>query len=376
MRICSSSRWVFFLAAVALAWSGPWMAWTAVVLPALSPFAALSSALATRAVGIITLLSVPALLLVVLYPRWFCRCACPAGFIQDLLGILWPRASLDYRWLRVGRWIVLLTLGGAFLGYPIFIWLDPLALFNGSLQAWHGPFSPVTLLSGLGLPLLLVLALVTPGLWCRGLCPLGAFQDLLSRPPTSRAAPGRREFLAAGAGAAAALLAGALRSEASPLRPPGALSRGRFSGVCARCGNCARVCPSHIVRRETAGVLGLLAPVLDFTNDYCREDCNRCGSVCPTGAIARLSIDAKRRSVIGLAVLDLDTCRLANGEECTACISVCPYRALSVETAADGLSSKPLLDLTKCNGCGACEVACPLMPKAVKVLSSLTVHGG
>lgn len=371
INLRSIGRWLFLLAAVVLAWPGKWTEWTAVYLPALSPFIGLSSLVAVRAVGVITLLAVPIFLFALFSPRWFCRYACPTGFLQVLLEKIRPARKSWEKWPRIGRWLVLLTIGGAIVGYPVFLWLDPLAIFSGFFHAWRQPFSAMALLAGGALPIVLLLTLIAPGLWCRRLCPLGAFQEFLIRSQPGPVLRGRREFLAAGVGVAGALLVGKAgkRSE-PPLRPPGSIDEGRFVGVCVRCGNCAQVCPSRIIQQDYAenGFVSFMTPVVTFEGtDYCREDCNRCGKVCPSGAIARLSIEEKRRRVIGPAVVDMDTCRLVNGEECTVCISVCPYKALSMETAADGISNKPLLDPKKCTGCGACEVACPVTPKAIKV---------
>ena len=66
-------------------------------------------------------------------------------------------------------------------------------------------------------------------------------------------------------------------------------------------GNCARACPSKIIRPDLGqgGVAGFLAPVLDFEKGYCLETCRRCTEVCPSGAISRLSLEQKRKARIG-----------------------------------------------------------------------------
>ncbi len=376
-------RWLVLVAAVALTW--PWRSDspTSVILPALSPFIAVASVISVWAVGILALLAVPVLVFVMVYRRWFCLHGCPVGLLQEMVERLRPNARKSWQKApAVGQWLVLLTLGGAVLGYPLFLWLDPLAIFNGFLNSWRQPIALATLLTGLGLPLLLVLDLVAPRLWCQRICPLGATQDQLAWPrrrfrAQSRCAKpdrvagaveanrGRRWFLAAFAGAAGASAVKAVRGQAAvPLRPPGSLDEQRFTGVCVRCGNCAQVCPSRIIQPDfgTSGVAGFLTPQLCFNTDYCREDCHRCNEVCPSGAIARLSLANKRRRVIGQAGVDLDLCLLAQGRECTACIQKCPYQAIAMHSADGGFSNEPRVVLDRCNGCGACEAVCPTQP--------------
>jgi ferredoxin-type protein NapF len=388
------TRWLVLIAAVALAW--PWRpeSATSVILPALSPFIAVASAISARVVGVLALMAMPVLVLALVYRRWFCRHGCPVGLLQEWVERLRP--GTRGRWRKappIGQWLVWLTLGGAMLGYPLFLWLDPLAIFNGFLNSWRHPIALATLLTGLGLPLLLLLDLAAPRLWCQRICPLGATQDLLAGPrrfqrqrsrgeagsvrgPNSAYRKGagkfgRRWFLAAIAGAAAAFAVKAVPGQARPpLRPPGALDEDCFTGVCVRCGNCAQVCPAKIIQPDfgASGVAGFLTPRLRFDADYCREDCHRCNEVCPSGAIARLSLEDKRRRVIGEAVVNLDLCLLAQGRECTACIQKCPYQAIALHSADGGFSNEPRVVLDRCNGCGACEAVCPSQPnRAMRV---------
>ncbi len=433
-RLRQTFRWLILLAAVVLAWPGRSESSTSVILPALSPFIAAASAIAVRGVSVLALLAVPALVLVMVYRRWFCLHGCPVGLLQEMVERLRPNTQRSQQQApAIGQWLALLTLGGAVLGYPLFLWLDPLAIFNGFLNAWRQPIALATLLTGLGLPLLLLLDLIAPRLWCHRICPLGATQDLLAGPRQflqrrsrcedlnaeqasangSRAVParstlpenepsedttrvlsthllrtgtvrgpnpahregignsGRRWFLAAIAGAAGAFAMKTVRARSRPpLRPPGSLDELRFTGACVRCGNCAQVCPSKTIQPDfgNSGVAGFLTPQLRFEADYCREDCHLCNKVCPSGAIARLSLADKRRQVIGEAVVDLDLCLLAQGRECTACIQKCPYQAIALHSADGGFSNEPRVALDRCNGCGACAVVCPTLPiRAIRV---------
>ncbi|MBI5691107.1 MAG: 4Fe-4S binding protein [Verrucomicrobia bacterium] len=373
-------RWVALALGVACAWPGRPEGWfsTSLVLPALSPLTALGGATAARSIGIIALLALPGLVLAWAVPRFLCSHLCPVGLLQELVSRLFRRSSRSWRGFpAVGLGLALATLAGALLGYPLFLWLDPFAIFNGALHAWRAPLAVGNLLAGLLLPLLLLVELVWPQLWCRRLCPLGATQDLLRysrralipRPPrgapatTGARSPARRWFLVACGGAAGAWAARRVQAQPPPLRPPGALAEAEFAGVCVRCGNCAQACPSHIIQPDFAGGLaGLLAPRLTYVSDFCREGCTRCHQVCPSGAIQRLALPEKRRAIIGLAQVDLDPCLMALGRECNACVQACPFEAISVAAGPDGFSSRPLVDPPRCNGCGACEAACPVRP--------------
>ena len=222
-----------------------------------------------------------------------------------------------------------------------------------------------------------------PGLWCARLCPLGGIQDALAtlrgsvwrddaEKESARARPrqrlARRAALGAGCGVVGALvLRRFLRTEQRPLRPPGAAAEATLRGLCIRCGNCARACPSGIVRQDLrlADPTGLLTPVLRFDGDYCREDCRACGLSCPSGAIERLPLAEKNRRAIGIARIDLAGCLLAREKECGHCIPACPYAAIQESFSDATWTASVRVDAARCNGCGACLRVCP--PRVITV---------
>ena len=147
--------------------------------------------------------------------------------------------------------------------------------------------------------------------------------------------------------------------------------KSRFAGVCTRCGNCLRVCPSGIIERDVGqnGLANLFTPVLRFDNDYCREDCIRCTEVCPSGAIVRLSLKEKTDIQIGLPEVNMNICLLGEDRECSVCKRWCPYDAIRYVFSEAEYTLVPQIDPQKCTGCGACEAACPTEPqKAIIVL--------
>ncbi|UCE50791.1 MAG: 4Fe-4S dicluster domain-containing protein, partial [Phycisphaerales bacterium] len=112
------------------------------------------------------------------------------------------------------------------------------------------------------------------------------------------------------------------RQASRPLRPPGAVDEQILVWLCTRCGNCVRSCPYDVIRRETGrhSIAGILTPVLNFGEDYCREDCTRCTQVCPSGALTDVDPIEKPRMHIGVAQVDMDLCLLGEDRECSACM--------------------------------------------------------
>lgn len=154
------------------------------------------------------------------------------------------------------------------------------------------------------------------------------------------------------------------------MRPPGALDETRFCGVCVRCGNCIRACPTGILHAELGetGLAGFLSPAVRFGPGYCREDCCRCGEACPSGAIARFSPGDKRSARIGVAKVEVDICLLTSNRECSICKNACPYEAITTAWSDEEYTLALKIDPSRCPGCGACEVACPTSPrKAIAV---------
>jgi len=357
----------------------PWP-WAPMVPTALSVHVLIGSVIAARSIGVATLVGLPVLLVVLLRRRWFCRYACPVGLLAEYAGRV--RSVRKTRLKRVpalGRWIVLVTLGGACFGYPLFLWLDPIAVFNGAFTLAHDPLSVAGRVSAGLLALILGISLLVPGAWCLRICPLGATQELLVvwrrwfrrkkpvAPPGERAPrPSRRALFSTAAGAAclgvgARLALGASGGGAKPLRPPGSAGEARFAGLCIRCGNCLRACPSGIIEPASLkqGLAGFLAPVVSFEEDYCREDCHRCTHVCPSGAIEPMSLEEKQATPMGVARVDFSICLLSEDRECDICARVCPYEAVDITWSEEEYLAVPQVDAEKCPGCGACQVECP-----------------
>jgi ferredoxin len=358
-----------------------------------SSFITISTILAGGTIWVGSILGLVFAVLSLVRKRWFCRYICPAGLLLDAVsGLKIPGRIWWKRSPPIGKYIVLLTAAGAIFGYPLFLWMDPLAFLNSAFSAYNATNVLSAMVSLSGIVVLLLLTLTSGDFWCARICPLGATQDLLETigsvrgyfrktnrsESRAKAAPGnalwatRRMFIAVAAGLGCSLLAqkiGQARSDNAPLRPPGAIREDKFTGLCLRCGNCIRACPSRIIHpdRGQSGVLGFLSPIVLYKSDYCKEDCNACTTVCPSGALQRLSLEQKNRYIIGKASVDTSLC-LWGVSECHSCLPSCPYKAIKIQWNEESYESFPGVDPAKCNGCGACETVCPTGDlKAIKV---------
>ncbi len=374
---------VFLLASAFALQVVPWRG-AAIAFPVLSPLLSLLGALATRTATVWTLLGLPVLALGFFHSRWFCRYLCPMGFAAEGIGRLNRKSRGAFARLpNIGRGLLLVLIGGAAFGYPLFIWMDPLSLFNGFFSAWRAPLTWTSFAWAGGFPLVLLVSLALPQAWCHRICPLGAAQDGLSairrqlkaRRPPAAPAPfplvlSRRNFLGALAGGVVALaLRRAAAGKTMSIRPPGARPEDEFTGLCARCGACIRACPYRILRPDVGegGLTGFLTPTLDYSKAHCFEYCNECSQICPTGAIERLALAAKRNRAIGLAEIRREKCiAWEYGQYCMVCHEFCPY--LAIDSVEQNGVECPVVKPEMCRGCGACQVNCPALPdKAIVV---------
>jgi len=356
------------------------------LIPALSPHITIVGAVAARAVGLATVVGVPMLVLVTLRRRWFCRHLCPVGLILDSCAKVRALPKHAYRKVPpLGQWLMLATLGAGVIGWPLFLWLDPLSIFTASLNASRWPLDAAAIISLGVMAAIVVMSLILPRFWCLKLCPLGGMQELLfgvkllatrkrSEIPSSLSglALARRSAIFAGLGLAGGfIIARSDRDRNQPqLRPPGAVDDTRFKGLCARCGNCVEACPTGIIRQDLrpSDPAGLLTPIVHFKKGveksddiekYCQEDCRACTQACPTGAIASLSLQDKLCRPIGLAEVDMDGCILKLGVQCSICVfDICPRDAIKTNDINE-FDVEIAIDPARCNGCGACVVICP-----------------
>ena len=189
---------------------------------------------------------------------------------------------------------------------------------------------------------------------------------------------GRRNALIAMGGLAAAVAAKKIvptkssdGNEGAPILPPGADNVEAFKNACTACHACVAACPNKILRPATFeyGIDGIMLPTIKYDKKYCSYGCNKCTEVCPNDAIAPLTLEQKRKTQIGLAVYDPGRCVIVNdGVHCGACAGNCPVGAIQmIQNPAVPSQHLPKVDPLKCIGCGACEYACPGMPKAIVI---------
>ncbi|MCK3682880.1 4Fe-4S binding protein [Maribellus sp. YY47] len=353
----------------------------------LSPFILLNSIFGLKSVVFLNLAGLVVLVFVIVKKRWFCRKLCPVGLACD-----WASSFNSGKKNRIkkipsiGKWLAIFSLAGAILGFPVFAVLDPTAIFNGFFGAFSHSSSLVVIISLAGFPVLLLIHLFVPGIWCTKLCPLGGLQDEVyrikefmvtqmkgDRKTASVSFGGRRLFLASGFGLVSGLfIPKLLKGETKPyFRPPGSVPKKYFDFLCVRCGSCIKTCPSSILihHKDAEDAVSWMIPEISFEKGYCLEDCNLCSQVCPSGAITLFDTEAKGMLKIGLAEILPQNCLLTQNKECDRCKVACKYNAIKIDIHGP-YDALPVINHDKCNGCGACFVICPAEAVRMKHLSS------
>ncbi len=379
------------------------------IFPALSPVLDLFSVIALRSFRWLALLCLPVLVMALFKGRWFCRFICPVGLITEQVVRLRPHSLPAVKPLPfIHRHLFCLMLGSALIGYPLFLWFDPLSVFNGFLNAWHRPVTWTSVISGMGFAVIIVMSYIYPANLCYRICPLGYFQDLMRelarlvtksvlhlrgglaglRPAQSAglsakraaeqgvadtklgAAFSRFQFLSLALGGGIGyLMIMVNRKKRKHIRPPGAIEESSFTALCVRCGNCVNNCPARVLHPDwtgESGLEGVLTPVLKVEPDYCYEWCNDCAKVCPTGAIKRISLEEKKNIAFGTAEVLRDKCVAWGSQQyCKVCQENCPYRAIDL-IRNRGVPC-PVVREDRCRGCGICQKLCPAPVKSIIV---------
>ncbi|HLO04289.1 MAG TPA: 4Fe-4S dicluster domain-containing protein [Symbiobacteriaceae bacterium] len=145
------------------------------------------------------------------------------------------------------------------------------------------------------------------------------------------------------------------------LRPPGALDEAAFLLSCTRCGECAKACPTNVIKLlgPSAGV-AVGTPYIDPLDNPC-DLCGKCMPVCEPKAL--LQIEDPRKVKIGTAVIDPNLCWAHLGQPCDLCYQRCPYP----DEAIRMVDGKPEILADACTGCGQCVYVCVASPVAITI---------
>ncbi|MFZ5826090.1 MAG: 4Fe-4S dicluster domain-containing protein [Bacillota bacterium] len=145
------------------------------------------------------------------------------------------------------------------------------------------------------------------------------------------------------------------------LRPPGAIDEAAFLLSCTRCGDCAKACPSNVIKFLPASAGAAVGtPYIDPLERAC-DLCGKCMPVCEPKAL--LTITNPREVRMGLAVIDTETCWAHKGSICDLCVQRCPYPDEAIRL----VGGKPEIVADVCTGCGLCAYVCVSTPPAIKI---------
>ncbi|MBR5958570.1 MAG: 4Fe-4S binding protein [Salinivirgaceae bacterium] len=160
-------------------------------------------------------------------------------------------------------------------------------------------------------------------------------------------------------------------------KPAGSLSVKHFTDHCTACQLCVAECPNQVLR-PSSDIEHLMQPEMSFERGYCRPECVRCASVCPTDAIRPITTAEKSSISIGYAVWQKDNCLVSSeGVRCDLCYRSCPTGAIqlvSSDSLPDASLKMPVVNTERCIGCGKCEHLCPARPLSGIYIEGREVH--
>lgn len=145
------------------------------------------------------------------------------------------------------------------------------------------------------------------------------------------------------------------------LRPPGAIDEAAFLLSCTRCGECAKVCPTNVIKFLPASAGAAVGtPYIDPLEKAC-DLCGKCQPACEPKAL--LTICDPRQVRMGLAIIDPEHCWAHKGSICDLCYQRCPYP----DEAIRMVNGKPEIVADACTGCGICAYVCVSTPPAIQI---------
>ena len=338
--------------------------------------------------------------------RFFCQYVCPLGLAVDVAA----KGRRKFFKTSKGRFGFVYPSKSLFRLFLLLWFLVLIAPFNPIFFSFfpHGltpfAFDPFALISrwlherilSLSLIVFLLSFVISPFLWRFHICPCGIVQEILYLPSTlvrrfkkvrshshqpELKLSARRSFFTSccavvsfvAVGLYSRLVGGRSQALKTTIRPPGARSEIDFLTRCSRCYLCVESCPNNILRTNAVNLkqdsrrpefFAFQLPTVDFSlgKGYCEKDCVQCSTVCPSGALIKLLPDEKARAPIARVQFTFDRCLLYYQHECSICRRECPYDAINFVWSEEEYEKLPVIDESKCVGCGRCVVFCPGQP--------------
>ncbi len=143
-------------------------------------------------------------------------------------------------------------------------------------------------------------------------------------------------------------LRGDFRGKQQSLRPPWSLGEIEFTTKCDRCGECIKACPQSILEKGRGGF-----PQVNFK----RGECTFCG-LCTDRCFNKVLQQIEGAPPWQIKAYIETNCLAKQGIICVTCRENCEPEA--IQFPLSHIVAVPIVNLEKCNGCGACYQVCPV----------------